>query len=210
MSLRDAWLELFPAGKGPAAGVAADDLIARWSEPQRHYHTAAHLERMLTIVDASADQADDPDAVRLACWFHDAVYDPTRMDNEIRSAELAASVLAGLDQDRARVAEVVRLIYLTSAHAVDDGDRNGALLCDADLAILGTAPAEYATYARAVRKEYRHVADDAFAAGRIAVLGKLLDLSEIYHLPAHRAAWEQPARANMTGEIRALRGQNGS
>ena len=38
------------------------------------------------------------------------------------------------------VAEVIRLVWLTTRHNVEDGDRNGALLCDADLAILGTAP----------------------------------------------------------------------
>ncbi len=86
-----------------------------------------------------------------------------------------------------------------------DGDRNGALLCDADLAILATAPSRYAEYAAEVREEYRHVPDDLFRAGRLAVLGSLLDLPRLYQLPALHEAWESRARANLAGEITALR-----
>jgi predicted metal-dependent HD superfamily phosphohydrolase len=198
--LIDAWLELFPDGN--ATGVR---LIEMWSEPHRRYHTIDHLEFMLSIVDRYADQAEDARLVRLACWFHDSVYDPTRNDNEIRSAELAARMLGDLGVSDEDTAEVVRLVWLTTRHNVEDGDRNGALLCDADLAILGTSPERYAEYAAEVRDEYRHVHDDMFRAGRIGVLTSLLDLPRLYQLPALRDAWEAQARANLAGEITALR-----
>jgi predicted metal-dependent HD superfamily phosphohydrolase len=200
VTLLDAWVSMFPA----APGIGAD-LIERWSEPQRHYHTTAHLERMLSVVDEGAGEADDITAVRLATWFHDVVYDPRRTDNEILSAQLAATMLAALDVEKERVAEVVRLIWLTTNHHVEADDHDGALLCDADLAILASSPEAYAAYSLAVRAEYQHVRDDAFRAGRIAVLTKILDLPQIYRLPAHVAAWEARARANVTAEISALR-----
>jgi predicted metal-dependent HD superfamily phosphohydrolase len=205
MTLVDSWLQIFP--EHPAVG---EDLIARWSEPHRHYHTAEHLTFVLSIVDKFPTAADDLDAVRLAAWFHDCVYDPRRTDNEIRSAELAATVLGKLDVDRDRIAEIVRLVWLTTRHNVEEGDRNGALLCDADLAILATEQELYADYAAAVRQEYAHVPDDAFRAGRIAVLGKLLELPQLYHLAPLREAWETRARANVAAEISELRASGGA
>ena len=98
---------------------------------------------MLRLVDEHADRAADPDAVRLAAWFHDAVYDPQRMDNEEASALLAEAVLPGLDVPPVRVAEVARLVRLTASHDPIPGDRNGGLLIDADLGILACPPDVY-------------------------------------------------------------------
>lgn len=198
--LIDAWLALFPADR-----AAGERLIEMWSEPHRRYHTVHHLEFMLSIVDQYEHEADDPRLVRLACWFHDCVYDPKRTDNEIESAALAATMLGERRVSDDDVAEVIRLVWLTTRHNVEDGDRNGALLCDADLAILGTAPERYAEYAAEVRDEYGHVHDDMFRAGRIAVLQGLLELPRLYRLPALYDAWEVRARANLAGEITALR-----
>lgn len=202
------WLSALPAGADPAlAGAAGRDLITRWSEPRRHYHTLDHLAFMLSVIDAAALRgagSADLTAVRLAAWFHDAVYDPAGTANEARSAALAERVLPTLRVGEGTVAEVARLVLLTAEHAVDDGDPSGALLADADLAILGTPPDTYHAYADAVRREYAHVPEDAYRAGRAAVLRRLLDLPVLYHLPEHRAAWDARARANMAAEIASL------
>jgi predicted metal-dependent HD superfamily phosphohydrolase len=113
-------------------------------------------------------------------------------------------MLPPLAVDRAQIAEVVRLVLLTADHRVDRDDPNGALLADADLAILGVESDGYRRYAEQVRAEYSHVPDDAFRAGRSAVLTKLLDLDPIYHLAPHREAWESRARANMRAELARL------
>ena len=69
------------------------ELLTRWSEPHRRYHDVDHLRSVLHIVDQLAGDAVDPDAVRLAAWFHDAVYSGRPGDDERTSAELAASIL---------------------------------------------------------------------------------------------------------------------
>jgi predicted metal-dependent HD superfamily phosphohydrolase len=113
-------------------------------------------------------------------------------------------VLAGLDVPPAAVAEVSRLVLLTAGHAAGAGDRDGGLLCDADLAVLAGEPGAYDEYAAAVRREYAHVADPEFRAGRAAVLRRLLALPALYRLPELRAAWEPTARANLARELAAL------
>jgi predicted metal-dependent HD superfamily phosphohydrolase len=183
-----------------------DELLARWSEPHRHYHTADHLRHVLSIVDEHAALADDADAVRLAAWFHDAVYDPRAHDNEERSAALAAERLAGAGVPAGVVAEVVRLVRLTAGHAVADGDRNGALLVDADLAILAADPSAYDAYAAAIRREYVHVPEPAFREGRAAILRHLAALPDLYRIVPQRANWTARARSNLRRELVRLAG----
>src|SRR3712207_1135088 len=144
----------------------------------RRYHDLAHLAAVLGLVGALAEAATDPDAVRLAAWYHDVVYDPRRADNEQVSAERARAGLRGLVPE-ARVEEVVRLVLLTAAHDPAPDDANGAVLCDADLAVLAGPPEAYAAYASAVREEHGHLSDAEFTAGRTAVLEHLLALPEI-------------------------------
>ena len=185
-----------------ALGAAGEALLARWREPQRHYHTVDHLAAMLSIVDAEG--GGDP--VRLATWYHDAVYDPRSPGdaNERESAALARAELAELGVPEPVAAEVERLVLLTAGHDVAPGDGDGELLCDADLAVLARPPAEYDAYAAAVRREYAHVPDELFRAGRAAVLTSLLDLPALYRRAALAERWEAPARANLKRELRAL------
>ncbi|MFE3514525.1 hypothetical protein [Streptomyces sp. NPDC059166] len=207
--LRDRWRAALLAARGgadsgPDPAPYADALIARWAEPQRRYHTTAHLTQVLDRVDTLAGHAADPDLVRLAVWFHDAVYRPDRSENEERSAALAERALpeAGLP-DRA-TAEVARLVRLTVTHDPAPGDTNGEVLCDADLAILASPPEEYAAYAAQVREEYGFVPDAAFTEGRAAVLRQLLDLPRLFRTPHGAVEWEARARHNLTTELGLL------
>lgn len=190
-----------PSGTDPAAiAGAGSDLLHRWSEPHRRYHDVEHLATVLSIV----DELEAPAEVRLAAWYHDAVYDPRSADNEERSARLAVDALTALGVAPGRVDEVARLVRLTAGHDVGDGDVNGALLCDADLAVLARSTNGYDRYAAAIREEYSHVPEDTFRAGRAAVLRHLLDLPALYRLPPLRDRWEEPARANLRRELNAL------
>ena len=112
-----------------------------------------HLAAVLGMVGELAGAAPDPDAVRLAAWYHDVVYDPRSAENEARSAGRARAGLRGLVDDE-RLAEVERLVLLTVDHDAEPDDANGAVLCDADLAVLAAPPDAYAGYASAVRAEY--------------------------------------------------------
>ena len=71
MDLRDQWNRLLPH-----AQPLGDDLLARYAEQHRHYHDQQHLAEVLQTIDELAEYADDADTVRLAAWFHDAIYDP--------------------------------------------------------------------------------------------------------------------------------------
>ncbi|HZX06289.1 hypothetical protein [Kribbella sp.] len=200
MDLRDQWNRLLPH-----AQPLGDDLLARYAEQHRHYHDRQHLTEVLATVDELAEYADDADSVRLAAWFHDAIYDP-RADpgeNEEVSAQLAELELAAYGVDADRVAEIGRLVRLTAKHDCAADDRNGAVLCDADLRILSLPGARYDEYAAGIRQEYGHIADRDFARGRMAFLQTLSE-TRLYATPRGHEEWERPARENLTREVEAL------
>ncbi|WP_415952312.1 hypothetical protein [Streptomyces sp. KLOTTS4A1] len=207
-ALRTRWSDTLHAVRGGADGPDplpyAENLLARWAEPQRRYHTLDHLTAVLSHVDVLADHATDPELVRLAAWFHDAVYLPERSENEERSARLAERALAEAGLEPSAVAEVARLVRLTTTHAPAEDDRNGQALCDADLAILASSPAAYAVYTAAVREEYAFVPDEAFRGGRAAILEQLLALPRLFHTPHGAGHWETAARANLAKELADL------
>ena len=187
----------------PERGAA---LLRRYSEPHRRYHTVEHLLEVLGWVDELADLADDVAAVELAAWYHDAVYDPAAPaeESERASAELAAAELATAGVDPELVREVERLVLLTTGHDVAAGDTDGAVLADADLAILGAPADRYVRYTADVRAEYGHVADDAWRAGRAAVLRRFLDRPRLYVTDRAHAALDAAARRNLAAELARL------
>ncbi len=179
-------------------------LVTAYDDPARGYHDLRHLREVLEHLDDLVP-ADHPerDAVVLAAWFHDAVYDAVG-DNEERSARLADAVLTQAGVPIPLVDEVTRLVRLTAGHDPAADDLPGQLLCDADLAILAADRERYDAYVAGVRQEYAEVPDAYFRAGRKAVLEDLLAHDTLFHSDAARERWEEKARANVSAEVAAL------
>ncbi len=190
----------------PAADAVIEEIIHAYREPHRHYHTLDHIAALLTLLARYGGGAADRDALTLAVLLHDLVYDPGRQDNEEASASLAAERLARLGFPEALVAKVARYILATRhdqpPEATTEADL--ALLLDLDLSILGAAPDAYRAYAQAIRREYAFVPDPLYRKGRRRVLDALLARRHIYGTERLRALWEQPARANLAGEVAEL------
>lgn len=203
------------------------ELLDRWSEPHRHYHSTAHLASVLSAV-ASLNRAGElqesgepsgsgaPERtvgsggasliapVLLGSWFHDAVYAGEAGSDEEASAALAEKRLSTLIPEET-VAETARLVRLTAFHTPGEQDRAGAVLIDADLEVLARPDPLYRRYAEQVRADYAHVPDAAFRAGRAAVIERLLERTALYQTSTGRRRWETAARQNLQTEIQSLR-----
>ncbi len=201
----DAALDAVGAVVGDRAGAYAD-LVARHREPGRHHHVLAHTSGVVDAVLAIHGNGDDWATTVLAAWYHDAVYDPRAGGgaNEGASAVLARRALESMGASHSATGEVCRLICLTADHDPCPGDRNGALLCDADLAVLASDEEGYLAYATAVRAEYAHVDDDAWRTGRRTVLRSFLDRPRIFRTMTGRERWESRARINISSELSSL------
>lgn len=235
------WCELLgrareDGARAPEPRAYGEELLERWSAPERRYHSIAHLRAVLDRVrelaahaapsaaprsappstaDSAPDSAGDRsgdrldvDAVLLAAWFHDAVYLPWRSENEERSARLAERALPEAGVPAARTEEVARLVRLTVDHDPAEGDANGEVLSDADLAVLAGTPEQYARYASEVRAEYAFVPDADFRAGRAGVLRQLLGLPRLFRTSYGYGRWEAAARHNLRTELELLAGDD--
>jgi predicted metal-dependent HD superfamily phosphohydrolase len=186
------------------------ELSALYRAPGRHYHGFAHVEALLALAGEYRGALADPEAVDAAIWFHDAVYDSRRSDSEARSAALAADRLSST-AELDRLARIVAMIEATATHALPDlGDEaassDAAYFLDMDLSILGAPKAAFDSYEAAVRREYAWVDNNAWRAGRAAVLRKFLVRPNIFHTEAFRERFEAQARENIARSIAALGG----
>ena len=186
-----------------AAWSVLEDLRRRYNEAHRAYHNQAHLEALFSRLESYA--VPERPAVELAVWFHDAVYDPTRTDNEERSAELARTQLRGLGLEEALGSRVRDLILATKTHQA--ADPATAWLLDADLAILGAEPEAYTAYAEAIRLEYAWMPEELYCRGRARVLTSFLERPQIYRTEPFRERFEAQARQNLAEELAACRKQ---
>ncbi len=193
MSWQHAWAGIGASGEG---GALREDVLARHAEPQRHYHTQQHLGECLAAFDGARESAERPHEVELALWFHDAVYDVKRHDNEQRSADWARAALldAGVDADAAQ--RVHTLVMATRHTAVPEG-RDATLLVDIDLSILGAERPRFDEYERQIRQEYAYVPGFLFRRKRREILKGFLDRPAIYGTPHFHDALERRARENL-------------
>ncbi|NMR20300.1 hypothetical protein [Cellulomonas fimi] len=186
-------------------------LIERWSGPGRHFHDLKHLADVLARVDELAEETHQPEVVRLAAWYHGAIFDAADTaayanrggEDEVASAELARAELVGLGVPEDRAQRVHDLVIALRRHASDPSDFDCAVLCDADLGVLASEPQRYKAYLRDVRAEYSHLPLEHYVRARIRILTKLLGRSALFLSPLG-AAWEEPARQNVSAELQRL------
>ena len=190
--LRRRWESVFP--ESPDLGAA---LIARWSEPHRHYHDLRHLAETVEALDllGPSDRLEE-----IALWFHDAIHTNAPGEDEQRSATLAARALPVAGLGTAETSEVVRLVLVTVDHRPAPADRTGARVSDADLAVLAADPDRYRASVRALRAESPQLDEPAWRAARLAALAGFAALQPLFHSPLGNARWEARARANLAAE----------
>ena len=214
--LMRAWDSLLPGHT-----ALGENLLARYEQPHRKYHTSVHLSEMLTALKTLYEQhhTATPRAVLLAAWFHDAVYEANPGEDEAASADLARTTLTPLASTGSltnrEVTAIAHLIELTASHQLADGIEeytsgaltraDAAFFLDADLAILAADSPRYTRYVAGVRAEYAHYAPDAFTRGRAAILQGFLNRTTIYASDTAHLLWDAPARLNLRTELEGYR-----
>lgn len=201
--MKDAWAALCAV-----AGVTRYDLTFQlielaYTAPGRRYHNARHIADCLGKLEAVRPMFADALAASAALLFHDYVYDPARGDNEEASADEAGMALHAVGWPTPRV-EVARGLILATRHAAPPATPDAALVADIDLSILGAPPDEFARYEAAIRREYAHVPDDAYRAGRASVLHGFLARPRIYATNHFASRCESTARQNLGRSLSLL------
>jgi predicted metal-dependent HD superfamily phosphohydrolase len=194
MDLAKRWDESWElAGMAPPPG-AFERVCARYREPHRAYHNLDHVAACLALAAETRPMQRAPGEVELAIWYHDAVYDARRADNEEASARLAVAELGILLP--AALAKV-RDHILATRHPSNPADPDSRVMVDIDLAILAAEPAAFDAYERAVRSEYSWVPGFLFRRNRARFLRELLAAEHVFLTEHFRARFEERARANV-------------
>ncbi len=198
---QSAWRQL---GASTASEELYHQLVACYSEPHRTYHTIQHLDECLTHFQSVCALADHPDEVELALWFHDAIYDTSKKDNEKRSAELArvSALAAGVSSEKTdRIYELI----MATMHKAVPSSRDAEVLVDIDLSILGAEATRFDEYEVQVREEYSWVPESLYRAARSKVLEMFVSREWIYSTEPFRDKYEARARDNIARSLARLR-----
>lgn len=179
-----------------SADAAFDAVVAHYAVPERAYHNLSHIIAALDALDAVREQLVHPAEARLALWFHDAVYDPRRTDNEAASASLARQVLGGAGVNQEVVARIAAMI-MDTRHDAPASSSDGAFVADADLATLGADDDTFDRYDAAIRQEYAFVPEATYRPARKALLERFLAREAIYQTEPFRRRYEAAARRNI-------------
>ncbi|WP_151715238.1 metal-dependent hydrolase [Acinetobacter sp. TUM15071] len=197
--LEKSWFELHQHYHFSEPQKVFNKLIAAYSEKQRAYHTLQHLYECLVLLESIRSDLNDANAVELALWFHDAVYDPQAKDNELKSAELFVQYLAQ-DLSIDIVHKIKLWIVATQKHEATD-ELDLQFLLDIDLAILAASPARFSEYEQQIQKEYSWVDLDIYSIKRKEVLAHFYLTEPLYQTEYFQQNFEQPAKSNLKNII---------
>jgi predicted metal-dependent HD superfamily phosphohydrolase len=207
MFLVERWFEAWSAlgvPRNPELERLHADLMRRYSEPHRHYHTLRHLAECFSHLSELVPNLEHPAEAELALWFHDAVYDTHRTDNEALSAAWATDSARSQGVEEAKVRRIARLIMATRHDAEPKGN-DAEAVADADLGILAAEAKRFFEYEAQIRQEYAWVPEPDYRTGRAAFLARLLDRPQIFSTE-HFRRHEARARTNLQASLRRLRG----
>ena len=189
--------------------IDADDVYQEvydyYSEAGRHYHTPRHIEHCLAQFDLASDEMDDADAVEMAIWFHDLVFDAQAHDNELQSARRFAD-LAGNSMDAEFKTRVHDLIMATAPPRMPKTNDEEFML-DIDLSSFGLPWADMLRDSIAVRKESPQLSDADFFPGQRAFLESLVSREHFYFTEFFRSRIEETARSNINRYLKNLSDQ---
>jgi predicted metal-dependent HD superfamily phosphohydrolase len=196
----------------PVPPAVRDDLVARMSGRDRHYHGIEHLALLWECHlrhGAGLSVCSPPWHRLIACAvaFHDGIYDPMRRDNEAESAALWRAASPALEPGE--IDWVSGTILATADHlnaVPDPGMASDAWqvrlwMLDLDLTPIGAAEPDFIANTGRLRAEYSHLDDATWDTGRLGFLRGMSRQPVLFRTPVLAAAYEATARANLAREL---------
>jgi predicted metal-dependent HD superfamily phosphohydrolase len=179
------------------------ELLKRYNEPHRKYHNLNHINHCLAEFNTVFHLAKEPDALELAIWYHDAIYEIGASDNEKKSSLLVDGVMSGFLVSEELIKTVKDIIIATEHNKVPESF-DARLMLDIDISNLGQAE-KFKETNRLVREEYSLVPENLFNNGRSNILQSFLDRPNIYLTDVFREKYENNARKNLQQAIREFK-----
>ena len=149
-------------------------LLDMWNESHRSFHTLDHLNDIIDQINESYGDGkideQQKEKLYLTALFHDIVYEPTRQDNEERSADFFMSLCNEKTQD---ILDIRDAILDTKTH------QSSTPLAETfnkfDMNIIERDFDQLLNWEHGIHEEYKVYGDDAYKAGRLQFIGSLLN-----------------------------------
>ncbi|MCP4322408.1 MAG: hypothetical protein GY787_11290 [Alteromonadales bacterium] len=180
-----------------------EKLESCYSEKHRYYHNSNHINVTLKYLEQVHDLADNYNAVELALWFHDAIYNIFSSTNELDSANWASEFLKSNNANDELIKIVHRLI-MSTLHTITPTENDQRLIVDIDLTILGCDTELYDEFELWIRKEYQLIPNVIYRKKRKEVLEGFLAKERIYSHQYFINLFEKSARKNLKSAIESL------
>ena len=193
---RALWQRCLLAGASDDSAAIHRRLVDGYNESQRHYHTLEHVEHCLHMFDACKNKLEQPDAVELAVWFHDVVFEPGQCDNERLSEDLYLQHAEGVHSPALR-ALVDRLIMATLHNGDPLTDADAAYMVDIDLSSFGLSWAEFLRDSDNLRRENSSLGDAEYYEKSTGFQNCLLARDRFFRTDFFAERYETRARENL-------------
>ena len=182
-------------------------LVTGYNEPQRCYHTLAHIEHCLSMFDQCKSLVENSDALELAIWFHDVIFEPGNRDNEALSAELYLELSNGVQDIELR--ELVARMIMATLHdgsSLEDSDTR--YMVDIDLSGFGSPWEQFFHDSQNIRTENPQLSDDEYYRNQGNFQTKLLARPRFFLSDHFYQRYEQQARDNLSRYFDHIREQH--
>ena len=196
------WVRSLNVGKADDADEVFDTVLAHYSESHRRYHTPQHIDHCLQQFDLVVDHVEQPDAVEIAIWFHDIIYNVPTTDNELKSAELFRDLTKGRIDPT--LGQNVYDMILITMHKVPPTRNDEKLLVDVDLSSFALPWERFRKDSQNVREEFSDRSDKDFYSAHMKFMQSLLDRSSFFASDFFREKFESNARENVRDLIKEL------
>jgi len=190
------WRRCLVEGAADASAAIHQRLVNGYNEPQRRYHTLAHIDHCLSMFDQCKSLATNPDALEIAIWFHDAIFEPGKSDNEARSKKLYEELSAGVQADEFR-ALVGRLIMATLHNERSLDDNDAGFMVDIDLSSFGLPWEDFLRDSQHLREESTQLSDADYYRKQGEFRACLLARPRFYQTDFFSQRYEQQAHDNL-------------
>lgn len=198
------WRRCVASPPSPDSAAVYADLYRLLAAPGRYFHNRGHISDCVRRVDEVAHLLCNPDAVELALWFHDAVYEPGAGTNERLSAEMFMTLSTG--GTKAFRWRVSRLI-LATRHANKVQGHDQRFVVDIDLSGFGAPWEEFMRKGAQVRAEFADLTDAQYHTAQIPFLQRLQRRPQFFSTDYFRQRYEVTAKDNLRRLLALLHAQ---
>ena len=193
---RSLWRRCLIEGARDDSAAIHARLLEGYGEPGRYYHSFAHIRHCLAMFDQCRSLLRHPDAVELAVWFHDVIFEPGKPDNEARSARLYLDLSDGVHPPETR-GLVDRLVMATLHDGEVLRDEDAKYMADIDLSSFGLPWKEFLRDSENLRREAGDLSDEEYYQKAIGFHDYLQARDGFYHTEFFAARFEIPAKQNI-------------